>query len=70
MLRLRKGPAKTYGKVKFSEMTKSAQEKILKLAGKKANGYVEGLTLTDLEVKGNWGRTPSGLVNLTYCERI
>lgn len=70
VLRLRKGPAKTYGKVKFSEMTKSAQEKILRLAGKKVNGYVKGLTFTALEVKGNWGRTPSGWVNLTYCERV
>lgn len=70
VLRVRKGAAKTYGKVKFSEMTKSAQNKILKLAGKKVNGYVKGLTFTALEVKGNWGRTPSGWVNLDYCKKI
>ena len=51
-------------------MTKSAQEKILKLAGKKVNGYVKGLTFTALEVRGNWGRTPSGWVNLDYCKKI
>lgn len=70
VLRLRKGPAKTYPKVKFSEMTSSAQKKVLNLAGKKVDGYVKGVTFTALEIKGNFGRTPSGWVNLTYCERI
>lgn len=70
-LRVRKGAAKTYSKIKFSKMTKSAQKKILAIAGKKVNGYVKGLTFTVLEVKNNnWGRTPSGWVNLDYCERI
>lgn len=70
VLRVRKGPAKTYNKVKFSEMTESAQKKVLKLAGKKVNGYVKGVTFTALQVKKNWGKTPSGWVNLDYCERI
>lgn len=70
VLRVRKGPAKTHNKVRFSEMTESAQEKIIKLAGKKVNGYVKGLTFTALQIKKNWGRTPSGWVNLDYCKKI
>ena len=70
VLRLRKGPAKTYAKVKFKEMTKDAQAKVKKIAGKAVDGYVIGVTFTVLQVKGNWGKTPSGWVNLTYCKKI
>ena len=70
VLNVRKGAGTLYAKVKFNKMTKSAQEKILKLAGKKVDGYVKGLTFTVLQVKGEWGKTPSGWVNLKYCEKI
>lgn len=70
VLNVRKGAGTLYTKVKFNKMTKSAQEKILKLAGKKVDGYVKGLTFTVSQVKGDWGKTPSGWVNLKYCEKI
>lgn len=70
VLNVRKGPSTKYGIVKYSKMTSDAQAKIKKLAGKKVNGYVRGLTFSVLEVAGEWGRTPSGWVCLKYCERI
>ena len=51
-------------------MSANAQAKIKKLAGKPVDGYVKGLAFTALEVKGDWGKTPSGWVCLKYCEKI
>lgn len=70
VLNVRRGAGTIYPKVKFANLTKSAQAKILKLAGKKVDGYVKGLTFTVSQVKGNWGRTPSGWVCLKYCTKI
>lgn len=70
VLNVRKGAGTIYPKVKFANLTKSAQAKILKLAGKKVDGYVKGLTFTVTQVKGDWGKTPSGWVNLKYCTKI
>ena len=70
VLNVRRGAGTIYPKVKFVNLTKSAQAKILKLAGKKVDGYVKGLTFTVSQVKGDWGRSPSGWVNLKYCTKI
>ena len=70
VLSVRKGPGTIYPRIKFSGLTKSAQDRIVKLAGYKANGYVKGLTFTVTQVKGDWGKTPSGWVNLKYCKKI
>lgn len=68
VLNVRKAPAVSAQKVLFDEMTENAKKKILKLSGKKTNGYVKGLVFTAFEIKGNWARTPSGWVCLDYCE--
>lgn len=70
VLNVRKGAGTQYAAKKFSQLTKDARNKVLKLAGYKANGYVRGLTFTVYEVKNNWGRTPSGWVCLDYCEVV
>jgi len=70
VLSVRKGAGTIYTKLKYSQLTKSAQNKILQLAGYKANGYVKGLTFEVIEVKKNWGKTPSGWVCLDYCVKI
>jgi hypothetical protein len=52
-------------------MSANAQAKIKALnKGKAADGYVKGLAFTVFEVKGKWGKTPSGWVCLDYCEKI
>lgn len=70
VLNVRKKATTASSKVKFKNMSANAQAKIKKLAGKAVDGYVKGLAFTALEVKGEWGRTPSGWVNLKYCEKI
>ena len=70
VLNVRKGAGTKYAKKTFSQLTKDAQTKILKLSGEKCNGYVKGLTCTVTKVKNNWGKTPSGWICLDYCERI
>ena len=70
VLYVRKGAGTVYAKVPFNKISEPAQQKILKLAGKKVDGYVKGLTFTATEVKGKWGKTPSGWVCLDYCEKI
>ena len=71
LLNVRKGAGTAYGKVKFKDMSANAQAKIKALnGGKAADGYVKGLAFTVLKVKGDWGKTPSGWVNLKYCKKI
>lgn len=70
LLNVRKSPSVKGKKLTFGELTTDAQKKILALSGKEKNGYVKGLTFTALEIKNNWGRTPSGWVCLDYCEAI
>ena len=69
VLNVRAGAGTKYKKLKFNQLTASAQSKILKLTGgKKVDGYVEGLSFTVTETAVNWGKTPSGWVCLDYCE--
>lgn len=70
ILNVRTGPAKSYPAKTFNQFSASAQQQIKKLAGEKINGYVNGLVCTVVEVKGNFGRTPSGWICLDYCKKI
>lgn len=71
LLNVRKGAGSTYAKVKFKNMSANAQAKIKALNnGKAVDGYVKGLAFTVFEVKGKWGKTPSGWICLDYCEKI
>ncbi|MCM1544270.1 MAG: M23 family metallopeptidase [Ruminococcus sp.] len=70
LLHVRKGAGTNFAKCSFAELTPDAQKKVLTLSGKRADGYVKGVTFSALEISGNWGRTPSGWVCLDYCEAI
>lgn len=70
LLHVRKGPGTAFPTLAYSALTPCAKAKIKNLTGGKADGYVKNLTFTVFEVKGNWGRTPSGWVCLDYCEVI
>ncbi len=70
LLNVRTGPGTDYPKKTFSQLTEDARKKISALSGYKAKGYVKGLAFTAYEIKGCWGRTPSGWVCLDYCEAI
>jgi hypothetical protein len=68
---VRKGAGTNYKAKTFKQLSKNAQNKILKLTGgEEANGYVKGLTFTVSKIKNNWGKTPSGWVCLDYAEKI
>lgn len=71
VLNVRKGAGTKYGKKKFSEFTPNAQAQIKKHNnGKAVDGYVKGVGCTVSEVKGSWGKTPSGWICLDYCKKI
>lgn len=71
VLKVRTGAGANYPALTYSQLTASAKSKILALNnGKKANGYVKGLSFTVKKVVGNWGKTASGWVHLGYCTKI
>lgn len=70
VLNVRTGPGKNYRRKTYSQLTADARKQIKKLAGYSANGYVKGMVCTVYEVKGSWGRTPSGWICLDYCKKI
>ena len=55
---------------KFDELTANAQKQVLAECGYKANGLVKGVQCDVSEVKGNWGKIPSGWICLDYCKKI
>lgn len=70
VLNVRAGAGTNYAIKMYTQFTPDAQTKIKKLAGRAINGYVKDLAFSVLEVKENWGRTPSGWVCLDYCKKI
>lgn len=71
LLNVRTGAGTNYPALKFKQLSKDAQAKILKYnQNKKANGYVKGMTFTVSRVIREWGETPSGWVCLKYCVKI
>lgn len=70
LLNIRTGAGTKYAKKTFSQFTSNAQAQIKKLNnGKPADGLVKGCTCTVTEVKGSWGKIPSGWICLDYCKR-
>lgn len=70
LLNVRRNAGTLYSKIKYEDMTAQAQQKIYKLVGYKANGFPKGMTFTASQVKGSWGKCPSGWVCLKYCTKI
>lgn len=70
VLNVRTGPGTNYDFVRFNKMTKSAQEQIVKLYGRKKDGYVKGIIFTASKIQNGWAKTPSGWVSLKYCRKI
>lgn len=71
VLNVRKGAGTLYGKVAFKNLTANAQAQIKKLNnGKEANGLVKGCVCTVSQVKGKWGKIPSGWICLDYCKKV
>lgn len=69
LLNVRSGPGTKYTRKRYAQLTEDARKQIKAVAGYSANGYVKGMVCTVYEVKGSWGRTPSGWICLDYCEQ-
>lgn len=69
VLNVRSGPGKNYGRKRYAQLTDDARKQIKAAKGYSVNGYVKGMVCTVYEVKGSWGRTPSGWICLDYCEK-
>lgn len=70
VLTVRKGPATNYDWVRFSELTENAQKQVVSLSGYKPNGLCKGVVCDVFETKREWGKIPSGWINLRYCEKV
>ena len=71
LLRVRStaGTEKPYKK--YAELTANAKKQIAQLnSGKGADGLVKGCICTVSEIKGSWGRIPSGWICLDYCAAV
>lgn len=60
-LNVRTGPGTNYRKKSIKELTKSARNQ---------GGYVKNVRCTVYQIKGEWGRTPSGWICLRYCIKL
>ena len=60
-LNVRTGPGTNNRNKTIKELTKSARKQC---------GYVRGVRCTVSEIRGNWGKTPSGWICLDYCNKI
>lgn len=69
-LNVRKGASTSYDKVTYEEFSSNAKRQIKKLKGAdyKKDHFVKGMNLAIYTVNGEWGKCPSGWVNLDYCK--
>lgn len=70
VLNVRSGAGTSYAKKTYSKLTANARKQILDIAGKKVDGYVEGMLCSVSKISGNWGKTPSGWICLDYCKKV
>lgn len=67
---VRQGPGTNYNKKYYSQFTLNARSQVKKAAGKQVNYFPAGIRMTISEVKGTWGKCPSGWVSLNYCRKV
>ena len=70
VLNVRTGPGINYAAKVYNQLTANAQAQNGKLGNSKANGLLRGCVCTVTEIKGNWGKIPSGWICLDYCTKI
>lgn len=68
---VRKGPGTTYDRILYSGFTASAKQQIQKIMpNQRPNDFPAGLRVTISEIRGDWGKCPTGWINLHYCKSI
>lgn len=68
VLTVREGPGTSYDWIPYRDLSSNARAQIKQSVSDCPNGYVAGMVCDVSEVKGNWGKTPSGWVCLDYCK--
>lgn len=70
VLTVREGPGTSYDWIAYSDLSANARAQIKQHSEYCPNGYVAGMVCDVSEVKGSWGKTPSGWVYLDYCKEV
>ena len=68
-LHVRKGAGPSHAYLKYSELSSNARAQMAKLTSSRPNGFVKGVKADISKTEGDWGKCPSGWINLTYCTK-
>lgn len=67
---VRQGPGTNYNLKYYSQFTINAKSQVKKRAGKQVNYFPAGVKISISQVTGDWGKCPSGWINLKHCKRV
>jgi len=65
---VRKGPGTNYDRVYYSQFTSNAKLQVKSLDKSCPSHFPAGVKISISEVKGTWGKCPSGWISLKYCK--
>ncbi len=69
ILNVRMGPGINYKAKTYTQLTSNARNQNKKLGNYYTNGYRKGVICNVSKISKNWGLTPSGWINLSYCKK-
>lgn len=69
LLHVRSGPGTNYYIKTYKQLTANARSQNRSKGNYYANGLLKGVNVTVSQVKGNWGKIPSGWICLDYCKK-
>lgn len=67
---VRQGPGTNYNLKYYSQFTVNARYQVKKIAGKQVNYFPAGVKVTINQISGDWGKCPSGWINLKHCKKV
>lgn len=69
LLHVRSGAGTNYAIKTYRQLTSNARSQNRRQGNYYANGLLRGVNVTVSQVKGNWGKIPSGWICLDYCKK-
>ena len=69
LLHVRSGAGTNYPIKNYRQLTSNARSQNRAKGNYYANGLLRGVNVTVSQVKGNWGKIPSGWICLDYCRK-
>lgn len=67
---VRKGAGTIYSRIPFSCFSANAQEQVKKLDNSCPDHFPSGVRVSVNQIKGTWGKCPSGWISLKYCRKV